>query len=149
MHQLAELPLRLTPTQKWFLGQEPVWRRELLPLIAERKAAQQGALSVLELGSWECAFAAWLLTHCCDASPASCLTCVDHLDHLSMPASAKRADKFSYNKRVTALWPRVDLRVQFTVAALTALLTERREWDLVYIDASHAAADTLLDAMLA
>jgi predicted O-methyltransferase YrrM/broad specificity phosphatase PhoE len=144
---LCELPLRLTPHQRWFASQEPVWRDILLPRLALRKA--QGAVSVLELGSWEGASAAWLLANACDGPAGSRLTCVDHFDKLRTPAGAQRAEKFGHNTRLTGLWPRVDLIVDFTVAALSRLLAERREWDLVYVDASHEACDTLLDAMLA
>lgn len=149
VHSMAELPLRLTAHQRWFDGQEGVWRRVLLPIIQARKAEAGGAVSVLELGSWEGASAAWLLTHCCDASASARVTCVDHFDKLRTSAGVQRADKFSHNTRLTGLWPRVELVVDFTVAALSRLLAERREWDLVYVDASHEAADTLLDAMLA
>lgn len=149
VHGLAELPLRLSSHQLWFAGQEPVWHAVLLPRIQKRKEETGGAISVLELGSWEGASSTWLLRNACDASPASQLTCVDHFDQLRTLAGAERAAKFSYNTRLTGLWPRVDLRIDFTVAALSRLLTERREWDLIYVDASHEAADTLLDAMLA
>jgi broad specificity phosphatase PhoE/predicted O-methyltransferase YrrM len=149
VNRLAELPRLLTPDQHWFDGQEPTWRSTLLPHINARKAAAHGEFSALELGSWEGASAAWILANACDASPLSRLTCIDHFDKLRTTAGAARSVKFSFNVRITGLWPRVDPIVDFTVAALSRLITEKREWDMVYVDASHESADTLLDAMLA
>jgi broad specificity phosphatase PhoE len=146
---LGTLPLRLTPTQRWFSTQEPVWRSVVLPALAQQQQRSGGRLAVLELGSWEGASAAWLLAHACEAHPDSSLTCVDHFDMLRTPAGTKRAEKFQHNMRLTGLWHRAQMLVSFTVPALQQLLTQRREWDLVYLDASHEAADTLLDAMLA
>jgi len=148
VHKLGELPLRLTATQLWFAGQEPVWNTLLIPWLRQRKLETNGVISVLELGSWEGASATWLLCNACDASADSRLTCVDHYDKLRTAAGAERAQKFAHNTRVTALWPRVNLMADFTVPALSRLLMERREWDLIYVDASHEAHDTLLDAML-
>ena len=146
---VGQLPLRLTPSQTWFASQQPVWHRVLLPVIEERKREATGVISALELGSWEGASASWLLCHACDSSALSRLVCVDHFDKLRTPAGAERAAKFSHNTRLTGLWPRLEVVADFTVAALSRLLVKRREWDFIYVDASHEAADTLLDAMLA
>lgn len=146
---LGILPLRLTPSQRWFSSQESTWCSMVLPALEEQKRMSAGKLSVLELGTWEGASATWLLTHACEAHSDSTLTCVDHFDMLRTPAGIQRAEKFQHNIRLTGLWQRAQMLVSFTVPALQQLLAQRREWDFIYVDASHEAADTLLDAMLA
>lgn len=146
---LGILPLRLTPSQRWFAPQEHVWRRVVLPALDALKLKSGGKLSLLELGSWEGASASWLLTNACTGHAESSITCVDHFDSLRTPEGVQRAEKFQHNLRLTGLWHKAHTRVDFTVAALGGLLTARKEWDFVYVDASHEAADTLLDAMLA
>jgi broad specificity phosphatase PhoE/predicted O-methyltransferase YrrM len=146
---LGALPLRLTPTQRWFSAQEQVWDRLILPKMIDQKSKTNGKLSMLELGSWEGASASWLLTNGCNSHAESSLVCVDHYDMLRTPAGIQRAEKFQHNMRLTGLWHKVQLIVNFTVPALHQLLQQKREWDFVYVDASHEAADTLLDAMLA
>ncbi|KAF9261236.1 nucleotide-diphospho-sugar transferase [Marasmius fiardii PR-910] len=136
-----------TPTQDWFSGQVAVWE----PLITELRATLTHSPRALEIGSWEGRSAVYLLNNLCN-NPSSLLVCIDHFDLHHTTAGRERYARIQRNLTI----PGYPFRVidDFSVPALYRLLEEEIEtatggFDFVYIDGSHEADDTFLDAELA
>ena len=106
---------------------------------------------ILEIGSWEGRSAVFLLTSPLCANGGS-IVCIDHFDLFATPAGRERHEKVLHNLALT----RRPFRVieKFSVPGLMVLLEEGTKgktagFDWLYIDGSHRADDTFLDAELA
>jgi predicted O-methyltransferase YrrM len=97
-------------------------------------------VSVLEIGSFEGRSAEWFLINVLNGPNAS-ITCVDPFDPRSVEA------RFDHNLRVlnpTAKVTKIKLRSDEALPRLKA-----EEFDIIYIDGVHVAANVALDALLA
>ena len=135
---------RLTETQDWFSDNIPLWT-SFVPLINTSDPR------ILEIGSWEGRSAIFLLTSPLCANGGS-IVCIDHFDLFATPAGKERYEKVIHNLSITGRPFRVIAK--FSVPGLMDLLEEavKRKtagFDWVYIDGSHRADDTFLDAELA
>ncbi|KAG1898437.1 glycosyltransferase family 8 protein [Suillus fuscotomentosus] len=126
-----------TPTQDWFTHNIPSWK-SLFPIDTSPKPR------ILEIGFL-------LSTPLC--AQGSEIVCIDHFDLMHTPAGRERHRKLSQNLPPTGRSFRI--LPQYSVPALYALLEEEiardtsAGFDWVYVDRSHRADDTLLDAELA
>jgi len=116
-----------------------------MPLISTRNPR------ILEIGSWEGRSAVFLLTSPLCAHGGS-IVCIDHFDLFATPAGKERHDKIFHNLALTSRPFRVIEK--FSVPGLMTLLEEAVKdetpgFDWLYIDGSHRADDTFLDAELA
>ncbi|KIJ60373.1 glycosyltransferase family 8 protein [Hydnomerulius pinastri MD-312] len=132
-----------TPTQDWFSFNIPAWKN-YFPLVTSQEPR------VLEIGSWEGRSAVFLLTTLCAKSGE--VVCVDHFDLKATSEGRERYRKINHNLTLTGRPFRVV--PQFSVPALYMLLEEEIDkgdagFDWIYVDGSHRADDTLLDAELA
>ncbi|OAX43563.1 glycosyltransferase family 8 protein [Rhizopogon vinicolor AM-OR11-026] len=133
-----------TPTQDWFTSNILSWK-SLFPLVTSSEPR------ILEIGSWEGRSAVFLLTTLC--AQGGEIVCVDHFDLEQTPAGRERHRKLKDNLARTGRPSRI--LPQFSVPALYKLLEEEiargagAGFDWVYVDGSHRADDTLLDAELA
>ncbi|KAH7098632.1 nucleotide-diphospho-sugar transferase [Auriculariales sp. MPI-PUGE-AT-0066] len=139
-----------TASQDWFSGQIEIWK----PLIDQLCKELPGPARALEIGSWEGRSAVFLLQSLC-FKPGSRLVCIDHFDVLRTEAGNQRFAKLQRNLSLAA-GENVEYRVmdEFSVPALYKLLEEEvgakaGGYDFIYIDGSHEADDTFLDAELA
>ena len=113
---------------------------------------------ILEIGSWEGRSATFLLTSPLCANGGS-IVCIDHFDLFATQAGKERHEKILHNLSLTGRPFRVVEK--FSVPGLMTLLEEAIKdeaeaikeetpgFDWLYIDGSHRADDTLLDAELA
>ncbi|KAH7882102.1 glycosyltransferase family 8 protein [Phlebopus sp. FC_14] len=135
---------QFTTTQDWFSANIPAWKN-LFSLVTSQEPR------ALEIGSWEGRSAVFLLTTLC--ANGGEVICIDHFDLMETPAGQERYRKINHNLALTGRRARV--LAQFSVPALYTLLTEEMEkadgagFDWIYVDGSHRADDTLLDAELA
>ena len=106
---------------------------------------------ILEIGSWEGRSATFLLTSPLCANGGS-IVCIDHFDLFATPAGKERYERVLHNLSLTGRPFRVIEK--FSVPGLMTLLeeaikSETTGFDWLYIDGSHRADDTFLDAELA
>ncbi|KIK71957.1 hypothetical protein PAXRUDRAFT_22583, partial [Paxillus rubicundulus Ve08.2h10] len=133
-----------TQSQDWFTSNISSWKN-LFSLVTAQEPR------VLEIGSWEGRSAVFLLSTLC--STGGELVCVDHFDLMGTAEGRERYRKITHNLALTGRPTRV--LPQFSVPALYTLLQEEMNkdhgagFDWIYIDGSHRADDTLLDAELA
>ena len=135
---------KFTETQDWFSGNIPLWK-SFIPLIRTPNPR------ILEIGSWEGRSATFLLTSPLCADGGS-IVCIDHFDLFATPAGKERHEKVLHNLSLTGRPFRLIER--FSVPGLMTLLEEAIKgetagFDWLYIDGSHRADDTFLDAELA
>ncbi|KZV96850.1 nucleotide-diphospho-sugar transferase [Exidia glandulosa HHB12029] len=142
---------QFTSSQDWFSHNVAVWG----PLLTQLKTSlpSDRAPRALEIGSWEGRSATYLLRTLCTA-PSSLLVCVDHFDLMRTEAGKQRRARLEHNLTVASGGvPRYRVMEDFSVPALMRLLEEEIEYsggfDFVYVDGSHEADDTFLDAELA
>ncbi|EKM59540.1 glycosyltransferase family 8 protein [Phanerochaete carnosa HHB-10118-sp] len=132
-----------TPTQDWFSFNEDRWR-SLFPLV------KSTAPRALEIGSWEGRSAVFLLTELC--ARGGSLTCIDHFDLMQTAAGRERYEKVVRNLSMTGKPFRV--MEGFSTPMLMTILQEEMTaiqpgFDWIYVDGSHEADDTFLDAEMA
>ncbi|KAF9652093.1 glycosyltransferase family 8 protein [Thelephora ganbajun] len=135
---------RFTETQDWFSGNIPLWT-SFMPLVGTPNP------QILEIGSWEGRSATFLLTSPLCANGGS-ITCIDHFDLFATPAGRERHKRVLHNLSLTGRPFKVIEK--FSVPGLMTLLEEAAKgeitgFDWLYIDGSHRADDTFLDAELA
>jgi len=143
----SEHSLQFTGSQDWFSHNVPVW----LPIITELKQGLSHAPRALEIGSWEGRSASFLLQNLCNAE-TSLLVCIDHFDLKQTIAGRERYEKLSHNLESVG-GGRFRIIDDFSVPGLYTLLREdinapTAGFDFIYIDGSHEADDTFLDAEL-
>ncbi|KAI0092491.1 glycosyl transferase [Irpex rosettiformis] len=133
-----------TATQDWFSFNIEAWRK-LFPHVSSLHPR------ALEIGSWEGRSAVFLLNELCGSSGS--MTCIDHFDLFQTVAGRERHKKVLHNLKLTGRTSRV--MCSFSVPALMTLLEEEIAvrvtepgYDWIYIDGSHRADDTFLDAEL-
>jgi lipopolysaccharide biosynthesis glycosyltransferase/predicted O-methyltransferase YrrM len=136
-----------TSSQDWFSFNIGIWE----PILVQLRSSLDHSPRALEIGSWEGRSAVYLLQNFCNA-PTSELVCIDHFDLHRTPDGRERYKKIQHNLSI----PGFPFRIidEFSAVGLYRLLQEEIEsptggFDFVYIDGSHEADDTLLDAELA
>jgi len=118
-----------TFTADWFSRQIPMWESTLAALRGQ-------PISILEIGSYEGRSATFLLGYL----PESHITCIDIF---AGDYEAKfDANMASFQGRLRKIKNRSAL-------ALDMLMTEGRQFDLIYIDGSHERQDTFTDSVMA
>ena len=139
-----------TTSQDWFTPNIAIWEPYIDNFLSTLPVGR--APRALEVGCWEGRSAVYILTKICN-TPDSLLVCVDHFDLLRTAAGRERHAKVVHNLTLTGSPFRiVD---EFSISGLMMLLNEEAlanqdgGFDFVYIDGSHEADDTLLDAELA
>lgn len=119
-------------TADYVSGCEESWLQHLGELRGRK-------VRILEVGSFEGRSAVWFLTHLLD-HPEARLVCVDPF------LDATTELRFDHNLRIADAGHKVTKLKGFSGSILPAL--EPHDFDLVYVDGSHRAADVLLDAVL-
>ena len=139
-----------TTSQDCFTHNIPIWEPYIDKLLSTLPAGR--APRALEVGSREGRSAVYILTKLCN-TPDSLLVCIDHFDLLRTVAGRERHAKVVHNLTLTGSPFRiVD---DFSIPGLTTILNEEAlsnqdgGFDFVYINGSHEADDTSLDAELA
>ncbi|KAI8984944.1 glycosyl transferase [Trametes punicea] len=132
-----------TETQDWFSSNVDIWRGLFQHITAPEPR-------VLEIGSWEGRSAVFLLTELCKNGGE--IVCIDHFDLMRTAAGRERYRKLTHNLSVPGRPFRI--LAEFSVPALMTLLMEEMSvekpgFDWIYVDGSHDADDTFLDAELA
>ena len=145
-------------TNTWFEGCRELWD-SLLPKISPKK--------ILEIGSYEGASACYLIDklspygdielHCIDNWMGSIEHQPGGMEHVLDSSIDMRLVESRFNKNTYLAAKKaknsVNLNVHkcASVSALTALFVSGRAdfFDFIYLDGSHQAPDTLLDAVLA
>ena len=137
-------------TAEWFNAARPVWDR-LLP--------QLDARLVLEIGSYEGASACYLIDVLSQKAPLE-IHCIDHwkggIEHQTAAVDMAQVEqRFLRNTAISianGAFP-VDLHIHkgSSESCLGALLSRqpKPQFDFIYVDGSHQAADVLLDASMA
>jgi hypothetical protein len=114
------------------------------------KHLRHAPLRVLEIGSWEGRSALFFLNYC----PAGHLVCVDtfggNVEHHLNPyfAALVPETERKFDANTAAFAGRFEKRRGPSFAMLPQLAIESRQFDLVYVDGSHRAADVYSDAAL-
>lgn len=129
-------------TVDWFSKNIPVWES----LFARLRGRPN--LQVLEIGSFEGRSACWLLEHVLTGEDAS-LDCVDtfegSMEHeIDQIGTLGLLDRFYEN--IKPWKTRVTVHIGRSETVLPGL---DKSFDVIYVDGSHTARDTLTDAVLA
>ncbi len=137
------------PAENWFDGNIVNWTK----ILADFKGIP---LQYLEIGSYKGRSACWmllnLLTH-----EQSKMTVIDPFtgsaEHILQNSGKKLElrEIFQHNIKQTKKAKKVRVIQDYSQNALIGLLAkkERTDFDIIYIDGSHTAYDTLTDAVLA
>ena len=142
--------IRLTLGEEWFEGHKHRWKDTIKPIFNVREYCR-----ALEIGVWEGGSACWILNELCGGDDQrNELVCIDHFDLMKTDAGRHRWETFQENLLSTGLSNRVRTIPEFSTPALFKLMNEmlnqgQMGFNLVYIDGSHRADDTLLDAEMA
>lgn len=126
-------------TQDWFSYYIPLWEKLLAPLVGK-------PIRALEIGVFEGRSTVWLLDHIL-THPEATLTWIDTFaggaDHAGL-------DLTGLEQRFRANTARFGAKVSGHVGRSQDLLRKLtgEQFDLIYIDGSHEAADVLADAVL-
>jgi|GEM_PF-1604755 len=127
-------------TADWFSHNLPVWKQHLLPLAGQ-------PIQALEIGVFEGRSAIWLLEHIL-THPASTLTWVDTFqgspEHVGRDLSQLEV---RFRANIARFGGKATGHVGRSQDVLRGLNGE--QFNLIYIDGSHEAADVLADAVLA
>lgn len=105
---------------------------------------------ILEIGSWEGRSALFFLNY----FPACRLTCVDtfggSVEHALNPyfAALVPETEKKFDANLSAFAGRIEKRKGPSSAVLPQLAIEHRQFDIIYVDGSHRAADVFSDAAL-
>lgn len=127
-------------TNEWFTSNIPLWKEFLVPL-------KDAEIHALEIGSFEGKSALWLLDNVL-TNPESELTCVDayeDYDEMKQYHYDWKAIKNRFIENTSKWKDKVRL---VAVDSTYFLKTTSEQYDLIYIDGNHAAAQVLLDAVL-
>jgi predicted O-methyltransferase YrrM len=126
-------------TEDWLSHQLPVWENLLTPLAGK-------PLKALEIGVFEGRSTVWLLNHVL-THPESILIWIDTFGGSNEHAGK---DLSGLEDRFRANTARFGKKVSGHVGRSQDVLRDLKgEFDLIYIDGSHEAADVLADAVLA
>ena len=138
-----------TTSQDWFTRNIPIWEPYIDILLSTLPVGR--APRALEVGSREGRSAIYILTKICN-TPDSLHVCIDHFDLLSTVEGRERHVKVVHNLTLTGSPFRI--LDDFSIPGLMTLLNEEAAnqdggFDFIYINGSHEADDTFLDAELA
>jgi predicted O-methyltransferase YrrM len=148
------IPMAKSEYASWFRDKEisTDWSSRYFDTWASLLAPRrEQTLEVLEVGSWEGRSAIFFLQYLKNCR----LTCIDTFrgsrEHLEVTrwADALPFIEARFDSNVAEFGQRVTKIKDASTMALARLLTERRCFDVVYLDGSHHSADVLSDAMLA
>jgi hypothetical protein len=132
-----------TFSEDWTTQNFPVWLQLLWPLRGV-------PMNVLEIGSWEGRSALFFLNYLVKSR----ITCVDTFaggeEHQHDPKYSALLPVLEqrFDRNVEKFQSRVDKIKAASHKALAILGTDRRRFDLVYVDGSHRASDVYSDAVL-
>jgi predicted O-methyltransferase YrrM len=98
--------------------------------------------TVLEIGSWEGRSAIFFLEYCRNCR----ITCIDPFFD---PGWKTGSGEANFDANLAGYGDRVEKIKSRSVPALDQLGVERRLFDVVYIDGSHARNDVIMDSILA
>lgn len=135
-------------TRDFFTSNLDVWSQNLA------RFRNLPDLHFLEIGSFEGCSSCWLLKNVL-TSDSSRLTCIDTFDFAGQGPFSRQhrasetmsiEERFDYNIKLTGSAHKVRKIVGFSREALRSLPFD--EFDFIYIDGSHVAADVLEDAVL-
>jgi predicted O-methyltransferase YrrM len=119
-------------TTDWTSMHFDVWAKLLEPL-------RDRAVEILEVGAFEGRSAVFFLEYL----PLSRIVCIDRFESESHPGYQARFRRNTrpYGQRVEAIRTN-------SVKGLQSLLPNKRRFDVIYIDGSHARDDVLIDTLL-
>lgn len=133
------------------------WFDQVLPEWDKRTSSLQGTkLRILEIGSFEGGSATWILDNLM-SHPESTLTTVDtfggsmeHADHPSEEYNVDTLEKrFRANVALCSEHAKLTVIKARSEEALLELRRQGKQYDFIYIDASHVAFDVLHDGAVA
>jgi predicted O-methyltransferase YrrM len=120
----------------WVTPRISIWKQVLLKLKNKNQ--------FLEVGSHEGRSAIWFIENGLDSNGE--ITCID-----SWICSIKHEETFDLNIDLclkTNLTKKVIKLKGFSYFHLASLITQKKEFDLIYIDGSHKSRDVIIDACL-
>jgi Methyltransferase domain len=127
-------------TSDWFTDHVPVWATAL------KEYQGKPNVSYLEIGTWEGRSLLWALDNVL-TDPTSHLTAIDPLiDDPGWPASKDIKGTLFSNIKLSGEEARVNVIVGYSQIELRKLSLE--SYDIIYVDGSHTASDTLEDLVL-
>ncbi|QAT85757.1 hypothetical protein EJ065_4199 [Corallococcus coralloides] len=132
-HPAARQVGRYQFSSDWMSKAEDDWRKTLAPLKG------QPGTRALEIGSYEGRSAIWLLENVL-TDPTSHITCVDLF-------AGEYAQRFDANIAASGAQARVE-KLKGASSVVLRQLAPAPTYDLIYVDGSHQAYDTLEDAVL-
>jgi predicted O-methyltransferase YrrM len=129
-------------SQDWFSNNLPYWHA-----ILEKNFKGQPGLNFLEIGSFEGRSACWLMEHVLTHESAR-LSCVDpFMNSVRLPGGEEWPLRKVFDHNTEAWHSRMRVMPEFSHSALPRMLAAQEQFDFIYIDGSHAAADVMFDAV--
>jgi predicted O-methyltransferase YrrM len=120
----------------WVTSHEADWLAWFGHLIGRQN------VSILEIGCWEGRSSCWWLDNIL-TDPSSRLTCIDPFSWID------NSQKFWGNIYASGKQQQVEFIRNRSEHVLPTMLSEKRQFDLVYVDGSHFAKDVLIDGSYA
>ena len=139
-------------TKIWF---NPSDLNEFLPLNTQEE------LHILEIGSFEGLSTLWFLENILQ-NPNSTITCIDPWTSYSQDSQSFKSysktnaewdftthyDTFLYNVKQSGVSNKVIINQGFSHEILPKLITENKQYDIIFIDGNHVAPFVLTDSVL-
>jgi len=132
-------------TKDWFQWAPQVWE-QLIPHLPARK-------NFLEIGSFEGRSSVWIAQHMMeDGGELICIDTWEGGEEHTPEDMAGTESRFHHNTGLV-MGNFVDRKIlpikSTSVEALGGLITQKKQFDFIYIDGSHLAKDVLTDACMA
>jgi len=132
-------------TKDWFQWAPQVWE-QLIPHLPARK-------NFLEIGSFEGRSSVWIAQHMMeDDGELICIDTWEGGEEHTPEDMAGTESRFHHNTGLV-MGNFVDRKIlpikSTSVEALGGLITQKKQFDFIYIDGSHLAKDVLTDACMA
>lgn len=111
---------------------------------------QNSKLQVLEVGTFEGNTATWFSDNLLD-HPDSTLTCVDNFSGLfddTIDECETLKDRWLSNVRISKNYDKISLIQGESRYVLHDLVLQEKQYDVIYIDASHFTPDVIIDGIL-
>lgn len=133
-------------THDWFNGVGPI----IWPGILKELKGKPN-INFLEIGSFEGRSAVWLIENIL-TDPTSTLTCIDTFqgsrEHPDMNVNLNSLfSHFQVNIHESGAYDRVRVMIGRSDDMLPILITEKKQFEFVYIDGSHNSWDVLFDTV--
>ena len=129
-------------TQDWFSYNIPHLEK-LVGMLPERKR-------FLEIGCFEGRATCWFLEHALDDDGE--MYCIDpftgSMEHDNMDLSDLYTKFIGNVSKVEKSSQCVSVMKEYSFDALAQLITRKQQFDFIYVDGSHTAADVLIDACM-